>query len=234
MSFLKQKSKQKSRNRSTNLKLYRQMRSEMKCYDAIHQNLTGWTETTDSSTLIVFLQGMAQGIGFNQRRGRKYRIIGLEFLGYFYPSNNMQYLQAMNIACVQDKVTQGQAITWGDIWTLSGSPTAMPRFDALRSLDYLENADVLWQRTTKFADANAPDGSSPAPSSSAGSIINMKVLNIKKKVNIVVHLTTGNTSSVADIQDNSLYLCFISNVGSGSGTYKPTGYWTHRIYFVDE
>lgn len=206
------------------------MLAELKCFDAIHQQLGGWTETSSASTKIVFLQALAQGIQSNQRRGRKYRIIGSEFLGRFAPSHNEMYAQVMTLSLVQDKVTQGQSITWGDIWTLSGSPTPEPQFDALRSMDYIENARVVWQRTTRFADAGSDSNN---PSTSVGSTINQKVVHVKLRLNIIVHLTTGNTSSVADIQDNSLYLTFLSNVGSGSGTYKPNGYWTHRLYFVD-
>lgn len=185
---------------------------ENKFVDAIYgPTAIGVTWATSlSDPTLGSLTGAAQGDGPSNRDGKNVRNNGI----YLREHINIPQQEAaadpfispyVRIVLVRDKQTNAAAMAGNNVF----STAAAPDIQGLRSLEYIQRFDVLYDKTFK---CNIQTLSSPALNS-----FNMATFKVPFSINLpnvkdmTTYLASSTTGDIAGITDNSYHLLAIAD-----------------------
>ncbi len=167
----------------------------------------------NTSWSFAILNGLVQGTDVNDRVGDKVRFIKLEISGIAQTAAVVGGSAVVRFCVVQDKQPNGTTFTTSelmedqnDIWSLYNNVFSS-RFNVL--YDKIIDLNVL--------AANA-------------SAITYRSFRKTKKLNIVTHYSSA-VGTIVDIETNSLYFIYASNIASGSD--DPVAHAHVRLTYTD-
>lgn len=204
---------------------------ETKFYDDLH-NVADVGVTAASLTQgdpsELCLNAVGQGVGAQQRIGRKILMTGLHIRGKFdwtADETGAKASTAVRVLLVHDKQTNGAQIPGADVLTTHTNMTL-----ALRNLLTSKRCNVLYDKTFKL---QSPGTVVVASNEYWGQ--DEAHFSINKKLNIPVTFNgvgTAPACTIADIEDNSLHLYVVQAAGNTPKGLLQFQYNT-RLRYVD-